>query len=554
MAVPGDDLKKEILDPDAAAIYKNLFEQVPVGILEEDYSYLKRLVDAHRFSNSMELRDYFSRNPESLLDAILNCTVLNINPAGLRAYGAATIEEFMIDHKDYDSWMSFDWVDFYLDEVEALFNNDLPFQREFADTSVSGKPIFIRNVTNIVDGHSGDWARMISIVEDITDKKKMETQLHQAQKMEAIGQLTGGLAHDVNNILAIISGNMEILKEDFPEGHTTISETLKAIKTGAGLVKQLLSFSESQPIEPQVVNINDLALDLVALLKRTLGEAISVELHTGLDTWLVETDPIRLENAILNLVLNARDAMPDGGKLVIETLNETVEHEYLNNQQIIGTGQFAVISVTDDGRGMSDEQVRNAFNPYYTTKQSGSTSGLGLSSVYGFANQTRGHVTIFSSKGVGTEVRIFIPKTDKSASLIYGHSLDSAPKGRGQDILLLEDEKALSTLVTGMLEELGYAVTVAESGEAALDLLVVPNLIDLLLTDVGLPGKLTGLDVVRRARKIKPDIKVQLMSSYIAQGEISANELEQYGGILDKPFRKSELAQRLNLVFHPDQE
>ncbi len=553
MTASDNEIDKDIHDPEGAARFKKLFEQVPVGILEEDYSYLKRVLDAHHFKNSLEFRDYFSRNPESLLNAILNCRIININPAGLRAYGADSVEEFMADHKDYDSWMSFDWVDFYLDEVEALFNNDLPFQREFADTSVTGKPIFIRNITNIVDGHSHDWARLISIVEDITEKKKMESQLHQAQKMEAIGLVTGGLARDVNNILAIISGNMEILDEEMVGEHPRIRETLKAINTGAGLIKQLLSFSQALPIESRVININDLIGDFVSLLERTLGETISIELITGPDTWPVETDPVRLENALLNLVLNARDAMTSGGNLVIETLNVIVEQEYLNNQHKVGVGEYVVISVTDSGKGMTNAQMRDAFNPYFTTKQGGSTSGLGLSSVYGFASQSNGHVTIFSTEGVGTEVRMFIPKTEKSESIIYGHSKETVPQGEGQHILLLEDEELLSRLVAKMLEDIGYNVTAVKGAAAAIDLLAAPNPIDLLLADIGLPGKLTGLDVVKRAIEIKPDLKIQIMSSYIDQNETSFAELEQYGAILDKPFRKSELAQRLSLAFQPDQ-
>ncbi len=534
--------------------YRDLFDQTPVGILEEDYSAPKKLIDSLDFENSIQLRKFFTENPDILLRAIHSVKITDINSAALRAYGTDSREEFVEDQYDMHSWWNHDWVDFYVDELVAMFDNLLPFEREFIDHSFEQDAAFndleivIRNVTRIVAGCEHNWSRVISTVEDITDRKKMEEQLHQAQKMEAIGQLTGGLAHDVNNILAIISGNAEILEERVIGNDQQIQEIFHAVNSGSSLVKQLLSFSRKHHLDSHAIDVNELITNLSRLVTRTLGESIDIAVNLEEKMWTVVTDPSRLENSLLNLVLNSRDAMPDGGKLKIQTSKESIDKPFTNNNYHISAGDYVVLSVIDNGRGMSSEELLQVFEPFYTTKDVGTGSGLGLSSVYGFVKQTGGHATIFSTINVGTEVRIYLPRSNETPGLLFERPVEETPQSRGESILVLEDEKILCDLVSSMLVDLGYSVLVARNGLEALDVLKNNKNVDLLLSDIGLPGGMNGVAVAEKAAKDHPGIKFQFMSGYVQDLYRHYPDIAKYGAVLDKPFRKSQLAQKLRAV------
>jgi signal transduction histidine kinase len=530
--------------------YRELFQQVPVGIMEEDYSPVKRFIDNLNFKDSSEIWEYCTRHPDEFLNAILECKTLDVNPAAIYAYGANSKDEFMNDHKDYEHWMSYDWVAFYLHEIEALFDNNLPFQREFQDTSVDGLEISIRNITFFPNDHKGDWSRVMSIIENITDRKKMEAQLHQSQKMETLGQLTESLAHDVNNILAIISAQTEKLNSNNNENQQVIEGILDAVNAGSGLVKQLLSFSSKQQPESLVLDISEITENLISMLDKTLPDSVSIKTKIEQDLWLVDTEPARLENTILNLVLNSRDAMPDGGKIIIELLNETVFKPFINHGRQIKTGDYVVISVIDTGVGMTSGQMRNALDPLYSTKSQQYSSGLGLSSVFRFASQNQGQITIFSSSGNGTEIRLFLPKSDHDAGVLFEHNSEYLPQGKGETILLVEDERILARLVATMLDDLGYSVLIARDGLEALDILGRTFSISLMLTDIQLPGGLSGIEVSKTAVSLHPDIKIQFMSGYTGDINLDRVELEKYGPLLNKPFRKAELAQRVSRILH----
>ena len=530
--------------------YQELFQQVPVGIMEEDYSPVKRFIDNLNFKDSSEIWEYCTRHPDEFLNAILECKTLDVNPAVVHAYGANSKDEFMEDHKDYEHWMSYDWVAFYLHEIEALFDNNLPFHREFQDTSVDGQEITIRNLTFFAVGHEKDWSRVMSIIENITDRKIMEAQIHQSQKMETLGQLTESLAHDVNNILAIISGQTEMLESNDDKNHKAIEEILDAVSVGSGLVKQLLSFSSKQQTESLVLDISEITANLISMLDKTLPDSISIETKIGQDLWLIDTEPTRLENIVLNLILNSRDAMPEGGKIIVELTNESVSRPFINHGRQIKTGEYVVISVIDTGVGMTSGQMRNALDTLHSPKPQHYSSGLGLSSAFMFASQNHGQITIFSAPGSGTEVRLFLPKSNHDAGVLFKHNSEYLPQGKGETILLVEDERVLVRLIATMLDDLGYSVLVARDGLEALDILGKTFSINLILTDIQLPGGLTGIEVAKTAESLHPEIKIQFMSGYTGDIKLDRVELEKYGQLLNKPFRKAELAQRVSQLLH----
>jgi signal transduction histidine kinase/CheY-like chemotaxis protein len=544
----------EGLSLDDTIRYRDLFDQTPVGILEENYSIAKRIIDSLGAESGAQLREFLSNDPKLVFKIISSVRITDINAAALRAYGTDSKDEFIQDQYDFDSWWESEWTDFYIDELVALYDQLLPFEREFTDysfeqdSSFQDKELVIRNVTRIVAGCEDNWSRVISTVEDITDRKKMEAQLHQAQKMEAIGQLTGGLAHDVNNILAIISGNAEILEERMKGSDQHIQEIFHAVNSGSSLVKQLLSFSRKHHLDSRAVDVNELITNLSRLLTRTLGESIDISVDLANGIWPVETDPSRLENALLNLVLNSRDAMPSGGKLTIQTSNESIEKPFITNNHHITAGEYVVLSVIDNGCGMSSEELAQVFEPFYTTKDVGQGSGLGLSSVYGFVKQTGGHATIFSTENIGTEVRIYLPRSEDTPGFLFIQPPEETPQSHGETILVLEDEKILCELVSSMLTDLGYKVLVARNGLEALDVLKNNEIVDLLLSDIGLPGRMSGVDVAEQASKYQPAIKFQFMSGYVQDLYKQYPDIAKYGAVLDKPFRKSQLAQKIRSV------
>ena len=534
----------------AESRYHELFEQVPVGILEEDYSPIKNFLDNLNFTDSAEIWEYCTNHPDEFLDAILECKTLNVNPAAIKAYGANSKAEFMDDHKDYESWMSYDWVAFYLHEIEALFDNNIPFHREFQDTSIDGQEITIRNITFFAIGHERDWTRVTSIIENITDRKKMEAQLYQSQKMETLGQLTESLAHDVNNILAIISGQAEKLNSNDNENRQVIAEILDAVNAGSGLVKQLLSFSSKQQPESIVLDITDITRNLISMIEKTLPDSIALSTDFETDLWLIDTEPARLENVILNLILNSRDSMPEGGKIIIGLSNESISRPFVNHGRQIQIGEYVVVSIIDTGVGMTSGQMRNALDPLYAAKPRQYSGGLGLPSIFQFANENQGQITIFSSPGGGTEIRLYLPKSSHEPTVLLEHHSEFLPQGKGETILLVEDERVLARLVATMLDDLGYTVLIARDGLEALDILGRTFSISLILTDIQLPGGLSGIEVSKTAESLHPEIKIQFMSGYTGDIDIDRAELEKYGPILNKPFRKAELAQRVSRIIH----
>ena len=389
----------------------------------------------------------------------------------------------------------------------------------------------------------------VAIIQDITERLAVEEQLRQAQKMEAVGQLTGGVAHDFNNLLAVILGNLEVLEEKLP-ADTSVRELLRsavrAVERGALLTGRLLAFSRKQNLNPCVVNLNGAVSGMAELLGRALGGNVTVEAVPVADLWPCEVDPAQLENAILNLAINARDAMPDGGKLTIETANVEINDEYAAAQADVAPGNYVVVIISDTGVGMPPEVLKRVFEPFYSTKEPGKGTGLGLSMVYGFVKQSGGHVTIYSEVGRGTTVRLYLPRAHgtESARPIAEPAMDDF-QARGEAVLVVEDDADVRTLATILLKDFGYEVLEAEGAAAALEILAGTTRINLLLTDMVLPGRVTGTILAAEARKLRPGLKVLFMSGYTEKAAAGGGPLGPTDILLQKPFHRLEFARKV---------
>jgi PAS domain S-box-containing protein len=387
---------------------------------------------------------------------------------------------------------------------------------------------------------------------DMTERIKLEQQLRQAQKMESLGQLTGGIGHDFNNILAIIIGMSELLAQaaEHDPHLSLIARTIdEAAERGAELTRRMLAFARRQELQPRSLDLNEVVGRTTAMLKRTLGEDVSVITALADDLWQAVADPFQLEDAILNLAVNARDAMPKGGQLVLETANVHLDDTYAAQNVEVSPGDYVAVIVTDSGTGMPPHVIERAFEPFFTTKESGRGTGLGLSMVYGFIKQSRGHVKIYSELGHGTSIRLYLPKVAVGVTMGEADTVSPAAvapeacRGGRETILVVEDAAAVRRVVVTMLESLGYAVRQAEDGRSALEILALPGRIDLLFTDMIMPHGMTGQDLFDRARAQRPDLKVLFTSGYSQPFIDARGGAGPAGPLISKPYRKEKLAQ-----------
>lgn len=389
----------------------------------------------------------------------------------------------------------------------------------------------------------GEIIGVCSLTTDITEMRRMEAKLHHAQKMETVGQLTGGIAHDFNNLLAIVMGNLEDLADRLSLDDPAIRSALRATTRGAELTQRLLMFARRQALDAKAVDLNAIVCGMEDLLRRTLGEDIAVEIHCSDDLWPVLADAGQVENALLNLALNARDAMTAGGCLRIETANVTLDHEAARHVE--GTpGDYVVLVVADDGTGIEPTMIGRIFEPFFTTKELGGGSGLGLSMVYGFAKESGGYVTAESTPGQGTCVRLYLPRTVSTPTAVAKAQTRDLPASQGESILVVEDNPDVLALAVSMLESLDYRVLAAENGKEALRVLEEGHAIDLMLTDVALPGGLRGPELAQRARAGRPGLKILFMSGYAGRSLDDSYDLDPER-LISKPFRKRDLASRL---------
>jgi len=388
----------------------------------------------------------------------------------------------------------------------------------------------------------------IRVGEEIERRSSAEEALRQAQKMETIGQLSGGIAHDFNNLLQIIQGNLTMLRHslpaDEPKWHRSVSNALTGTERAAALTQRLLAFSRRQPLRAKPVDLNTLIREMGELLHRTIGETIEIETRLDDDIPSAQVDENQLENAILNLAINARDAMPDGGRLRIETGLAEVDETYSSTHPDVAPGSYVRVAVIDSGTGMTPEVLARAVEPFFTTKDVGQGTGLGLSMVYGFVKQSGGYVNIDSVPGEGTTIELFLPPARRRADDRTNAEVSELRRGHGETILVCEDDEDVRDFSTVTLRELGYVVLEASDASQALALLKQDETIDLLFTDVVLPGGTNGAELAREARKVRPHLKVLLTTGY-ARSALDDADVEPALELISKPFSVERLAVRL---------
>jgi PAS domain S-box-containing protein len=449
---------------------------------------------------------------------------------------------------------------------ELLHPDDVERTRANFNLTQQGEPaIRFPNRYRRKDG-SYRWISWVGVPEerlvycsgrDITEEKEAEAKLaeaeealRQSQKMEAIGQLTGGIAHDFNNLLAGISGSLELLGRRLKEGRLRgveryIDAAQGSARRAAALTQRLLAFSRRQTLDPKPTNANKLIAGVEELIRRAVGPGIKLEVVGAGGLWLTKIDPSQLENAILNLCINARDAMPDGGRITIETANKWLD-ERTAKQRELSPGQYISISVTDTGTGMTPDVIAQAFDPFFTTKPLGQGTGLGLSMIHGFVRQSGGEVRIYSEVGTGTTMCLYLPRFAgeiDQADLLEARS--SAEHGHGETVLVVDDEPTVRMLMVEVLEEAGYVVLEAGDGPAGLEILQSDARVDLLVTDVGLPGGLNGRQLADAARATRPDLKVLFVTGYAENAAVGNGLLDAGMHVVTKPFVMSEFGNKV---------
>lgn len=433
-------------------------------------------------------------------------------------------------------------------EVEGLHRSGQTIPLELAFASVptnSGYAVssFVRDISERKEAQRKVAARTKAL-------EDTRAALHQAQKMESLGNLTGGVAHDFNNVLQVISGNIQLIQRLYPhEGplKPRLVGMLAATERGAKLSAQLLAYARLQPLKPEVVSLGVTIENLEEFLKPALGNAVSLRTIVAENLWNTEIDRDKLENVILNLAINSRDAMPNGGQIVIEMSNVVVSEDDIALQAEVSPGEYVLIRVSDNGKGMSEEVRVQAFEPFYTTKPIGQGTGLGLSMVYGFVKQSGGYLYIKSEIGIGTCINLFLPRSDKAPNL--GTQNGKVPVTGGQEkILVVEDELDVRNTAVTMLEGLGYHIVAAETGEEALKILTSGIKFDLLFTDVVMPGPVSSTALAKQAKQLLPELKILFTSGYSYNALIIDGRLERGVNLLSKPYRHDELAMKIRQV------
>ncbi|HEX5934408.1 MAG TPA: response regulator, partial [Pseudorhizobium sp.] len=374
--------------------------------------------------------------------------------------------------------------------------------------------------------------------------------LRQSQKMEAIGNLAGGIAHDFNNLLQVITGNLQLLNRDVAGNEVAerrVTGALAGAARGARLASQLLSFGRRQPLEPKVLNLSRLIREMDHLLRRSLGEAIEIDTIVGGGLWNTNVDPSNVENALLNLAINARDAMNDQGKLTIELGNAFLDDAYARNAIDVKPGQYVMLAVSDTGAGMTPDILEKVFDPFFTTKPDGKGTGLGLSMVYGFVKQSGGHIRIYSEPGTGTTVRIYLPRSMEMEDIV-ADGMAGTVSGGTETVLVVEDDEAVRDVTVSLLAELGYKVLKAKDADSAFAIVESGVPIDLLFTDVVMPGRMKSRDLAKKAKERLPLLAVLFTSGYTENSIVHGGRLDPGVNLLSKPYTREALARKIRMV------
>ncbi len=438
-------------------------------------------------------------------------------------------------------------------EIDSLFAGEalVDFPTISYEMTIPGVPLKVTRTISprafSIKNERDEVMQIVVMHLDMTDQAQAEEQLKQAQKMEAFGQLTGGIAHDFNNLLAVILGNLDLASDRYRHEADLVrllEPAIRASERGAELVQQLLAFSRRQPLQPRPIRLEENVLDMIGILQRTLGEYIEIETQFGDGDTECLADPAQLESALLNLAVNARHAMPEKGKLTIETAEVWLDEAYAAERAEVVAGPYVMLAVSDTGTGMSPTVLAQAFDPFFTTKGSSGT-GLGLSMVYGFAKQSGGHVAIYSEQGHGTTVKLYLPRAAAEKEIASVATSENSVAIAGTRLLVVEDDSDVRELAKTLLVSMACHPTVTASGADALKALEQSGPFDLLLSDVVLAGGMSGVEVAREAKRRQPGIKVLFMSGYTENAVIHHGKLDAGVVLLQKPFRRADLARKL---------
>lgn len=484
--------------------------------------------------------DLFENTTDILFSVDLQGRVTSLNKAAERVMGwprnealQKHIKEFVTpEHRGLCSRM-----------MERILTEELLPPFEIAMLRADGRRVFLEASVRVISSN-GTNVGIQGIARDVTERRNLESQLRQVQKLEAIGRLSGGLAHDFNNLLCVISGHTEILAErpDLSGVATrSLAQIRKATYSATALTRQLLAFSRKQVFHPRTMDLNAIVLETEKLLERLIGEHI--EFFTALDAGLgpVHVDPVQIEQVLVNLVLNARDAMPQGGKLTIETSNVSFEDNQRSERAMIPSGQYVLLAVTDTGCGMDEETQSRLFEPFYTTKELGKGTGLGLATVYGIVKQSGGFVWVYSELGRGTTFKIYLPRVNGTPEPILPGKPDTMKYKGTETILLVEDAEPLRALTREFLEGAGYKVLEAADGKQALKIAAdFSGTIHMVLTDVVMPG-MGGRDLAEQLARLRPGVKVLFMSGYPNDAITQSGTLVSGATLLEKPFSRELL-------------
>ncbi len=529
-------------------------EAVNAGLEETIADRTRHLQTANE--ESRRTLDVLNNTLTSMADAVVvtdrNLNILLANPAASRILG-------LRDGIAPRHWPQIYRV-FLPDEVTPVPFEQGAIARASRGDAVDDMEIFVRRVGDTDGTHlrangrplrdvSGAIVGTVMVYRDVTEAREIERRLRHAQKMDAIGQLTGGVAHDFNNILTVITGTIDILAravEQDPKLTAVARMIDDAAERGSELTGRLLAFARRQPLRPRAVDINSLVINSAKLLRPTLGEQVEIESMLSEDTWPAQIDPSQLTTALLNLALNARDAMPDGGKLTLETGNVHLDQTYADVNIDVHPGPYVIVAVSDTGAGIPAALRDKVFEPFFTTKEAGKGTGLGLSMVYGFVKQSGGHIKIYSEEGHGTSVKLYLPRANEQAEQDAEASAPM-PMGGDETILVVEDDPLVREYVTAQLQTLGYTTLAAESGTAALVILDETPTVDLLFTDVVMPG-LNGRQLAEEVLKRQPGMKVLFTSGYTENAIVHHGRLDAGVLLLAKPYRKTDLARMVRVA------
>jgi PAS domain S-box-containing protein len=497
---------------------------------------------------SLLFQAVFDHVPEALVISSPDGQIILVNPAATRMFGYTADEAVGL-------WLSALFSD--PADLEKLEANSAAQAAGGTESWTISAPLKRKDGSKFpcqghvadIDGADGSRVAVVSLFRDMTEELRQKEAALKSQRLEAIGQLSGGIAHDFNNLLTIISGNLELLEESMsnPQDHELLSRAARAADSGARLTNRLLTFARRRQLAAEVINLNEQVRGMTELLQRTIGDTIELRTHLARDLWLARVDAGEVEAAVLNLAINARDAMPDGGKLAIRTDNAMLEDGEIGFEGPLTAGEYVRISVSDNGAGMTKETLSRVFEPFFTTKAPGRGTGLGLSTIYGFVKQSNGNITIYSELGTGTTVNLYLPRSNDAKSADQTGAPSDAFAAKGECVLVVEDNRDVRALTVKRFERLGYQVVECVTGAEAREALKNGLAVDIVFTDIMMPGGLTGIDLGRWVGENRPKLPVILTTGFAEEIAGTTTGKESWT-ILRKPYTQKDLANVVRTV------